>query len=80
MQEARDRLMALMGEMGVSQADLIRYINGSPSIPYNVTPAEMSNAVRGTSLSPKMGRIVSDSVMHLEKLKNRMVRDGKRNG
>lgn len=74
MEEARERLKALMGETGTTQADLVRYINGSPSVPYGTSQSEMSNALSGTLTSPKAGRIIEDSLSHIEKVARRAER------
>lgn len=76
MNEARLRLKSLMGSLGTTQAELARYINGSPAIPYQVLREEVRDALSGASTAPKDGRIVADGIAHLERIQRRLIGGG----
>lgn len=67
MEDTRERVRALLKELDITQVEVISYMNGSPTVPYRVTPAEFSNALRGALVSPKANRIMTDALSYLDR-------------
>lgn len=54
----RQECIEMMDEYGITQAELVRRIKAQQVYP--VTKAEMSNAINGTSQTPKAHRVLMD--------------------
>lgn len=71
MKETREQVRALLKELGITQADVVEYMNDSPTVPYRVTPPEFCNALRGALSTPKANRMLGDALAYLERKKKR---------
>ena len=67
MKETRERVRALLDDLGMTQVDIVEYMNDNPNVPYRVTPPEFCNALRGALTTPKATRMMGDALAYLER-------------
>lgn len=69
MDETRARVLSLLEETGISQAELARRISAEGL--YRVQPSELSASVNGSLTTPKANRVVADCYSILDEERRR---------